>query len=535
MKKILILEANPKGDLALNQEIRDLKKVVERSRDHEDLQVEIGLAVRPRDLQELMLDVEPHIVHFSGHGTGNQGLMLVDDGGRERLVSTEALSGLFELFANRVECVVLNACYSEVQANAITQHINYVVGMQQEIRDDAAIAFAIGFYRALGKGRSIEEAYKFGRNAIQIEIAQTPNIANQSEDRKFVLVDDNPPISQSIVIPEHLKPILKIRADRSSQQHLNIPETRPKSEPLVEQRPEKPLPKPQTKICEFDTATITEVETLDSTNPQKTYDISYQHRQAESFSESLGGISLEMVMIPAGQFLMGSPEDELERSPAEGPQHPVTLGSFFMSKFLITQAQWRVVASLPQVNRGLNDSPAEFRGNQRPVERVSWVQVVEFCARLSQKLGRLYRLPSESEWEYACRAGTTTPFYTGETLTTELANFNGTHVYGAGAKGQYQEQTTDVNSFSPNAFGLYDMHGNLCEWCADGWHDSYEDAPDDGSVWLTETESLRLMRNGSWSHKPSFCRSAHRTRNSMDYRSNCLGFRIVTVLINGLD
>jgi formylglycine-generating enzyme required for sulfatase activity len=526
MKKILILEANPKGDLALNQEIRDLKKVVERSRDHEDFQVEIGLAVRPRDLQELMLDFEPHIVHFSGHGTGNQGLMLVDDAGRERLVSTEALSGLFELFASRVECVVLNACYSEVQANAITQHINYVVGMQQAIRDDAAIAFAIGFYRALGKGRSIEEAYKFGRNAIQIEIAQTPDIANPSADRKFVLADDNPPISQSIVIPEHLKPILKIKADVKTQSESKPVEVKPRPDPL---------PKPQTKIFEFDTATITEVESLDSTNPQKTYEICYQHRQAESFSESLGsGISLEMVMIPGGQFLMGSPEDEQERSPAEGPQHPVTIGSFLMSKFLVTQSQWRVVASLPQVNRGLNDSPSEFRGNQRPVERVSWMQAVEFCDRLSQKSGRLYRLPSEAEWEYACRAGTTTPFYTGETLTTDLANFNGTHVYGTGAKGQYQEQTTNVNSFSPNAFGLYDMHGNLCEWCADGWHDSYEDAPDDGRIWLA-SEPLRLMRNGSWSHKPSFCRSAHRTRNPMDYRSNCLGFRLVTVLINNVD
>jgi formylglycine-generating enzyme required for sulfatase activity len=163
------------------------------------------------------------------------------------------------------------------------------------------------------------------------------------------------------------------------------------------------------------------------------------------------------------------------------------------------------------------------------VERVTWHDAIEFCARLSKQTGREYRLPSEAEWEYACRAGTTTPFHFGETITTDLANYDGTRTYGSGPNGQYRKQTTEVGSFKvANAFGLYDMHGNVWEWCLDHWHENYNGAPADGSAWVTGgNASRRVLRGGSWNNGPGNCRSAHRSRFEPGNRDSNLGFRVV--------
>jgi formylglycine-generating enzyme required for sulfatase activity len=253
--------------------------------------------------------------------------------------------------------------------------------------------------------------------------------------------------------------------------------------------------------------------------------------QVEGYREDLGGgVALTMVKIAAGSFLMGSPEDEPERSEAEGPQHQVTLGSFFMAQTLITQAQWRAVAGWQKVERDLEPDPSNFKGANRPVERVSWHDAQEFCRRLSQRTGQCYGLPSESQWEYACRAGSTTPFHFGATLTPELANYNGNHVYGNGPKGTYREQTTEVASFPANGWGLHDMHGNVWEWCEDHWHDSYHFAPGDDQPWLIPAAAdgqPRLLRGGSWFFTPRSCRSAFRYNNHPDGRDGgVIGFRV---------
>jgi formylglycine-generating enzyme required for sulfatase activity len=202
-----------------------------------------------------------------------------------------------------------------------------------------------------------------------------------------------------------------------------------------------------------------------------------------------------------------------------------------MSKYPVTQAQWKFVASLPQVNRELKPEPSYFQGENRPVEGVSWYDAVEFCDRLSEYTGRNYRLPSEAEWEYACRAGTTTPFHFGKTITSELANYNAEYTYGTGKKGIYRKETTEVGHFGvANAFGLYDMHGNVWEWCADQWHDNYEEAPTDGSAWIVDNSNdyqLRLLRGGSWFGSPVVCRSAYRSINNPDFVSDFIGFRLV--------
>jgi formylglycine-generating enzyme required for sulfatase activity len=240
-----------------------------------------------------------------------------------------------------------------------------------------------------------------------------------------------------------------------------------------------------------------------------------------------GGIILEMVAIPGGTFLMGSPATEKYRHDDESPQHTVRVAPFFMAKYPVTQAQWRAVAAFPKINIDLKPDPSDFKGANRPVEQVNWHEAVEFCARLSQKTGKTYRLPSEAEWEYACRAGTTTPFHFGETITPDLANYDGgDSTYASETKGIYREQTTDVGSFLPNAFGLYDMHGNVWEWCADPWHENYQGAPVDGSVWeFGGNQNSRLQRGGSWFSNPRHCRSAYRLRSEPDIRSSSLGFR----------
>ncbi|OYD86654.1 peptidase C14 [Nostoc sp. 'Peltigera membranacea cyanobiont' 213] len=246
---------------------------------------------------------------------------------------------------------------------------------------------------------------------------------------------------------------------------------------------------------------------------------------AKDFVENLGnGITLEMVQIPGGTFMMGSPEGEAGRYEDESPQHQVKVPGFFMGKYEITQAQYQAIMRI---------NPSQFKGEKRPVELVSWDEAVEFCKKLSQKnTEHTYRLPSEAEWEYACRAGTKTPFYFGETITTDLVNYDGRYPYGSAPKGEYRQQTTDVGKFPPNSFGLYDMHGNAWEWCLDVYNENYQGAPKDGSAWLTGKDNNRkLLRGGSWVKDVSYCRSAARPWNARTNRNNNVGFRVVAVAV----
>jgi len=267
--------------------------------------------------------------------------------------------------------------------------------------------------------------------------------------------------------------------------------------------------------------------------------IKKESKQSQYFSEDLGNdITLEMVAIPGGTFLMGTEDEEIERLVKkfgwdgfrrERPQHEVTVPPFFMGKYPITQAQWKAIAATAKIDIDLETNPSKFKGDELPVERVNWYQATEFCKRLSRETKREYRLPSEAEWEYACRAGTTTPFYFGETITGELANYNAGYTYAGEAKGEYREETTPVGQFPPNAFGLYDMHGNVWEWCADTWHDNYDGAPRDGSVWTKNGNDNRSpLRGGSWFNGPYYCRSASRFNNARrDVSSLVNGFRVV--------
>ncbi len=249
--------------------------------------------------------------------------------------------------------------------------------------------------------------------------------------------------------------------------------------------------------------------------------------EAECFTEDLGnGVTLEMAKIPAGSFIMGAPANEETSRDRERPQHKVNIKPFFMGKLQVTQEQYQAITG---------KNPSHFKGENRPVETVSWYNAVEFCEQLSKLTGKKYRLPSEAEWEYACRAGTTTPFHFGETITTDLANYNGNYTYGSAPKGVNRKETTNVVSLPANPFGLYDMHGNVWEWCLDDYHHNYQGATTDGSAWfdgnknLSQKIGIAVLRGGSWDSFPKYCRSTSRDpfRAKRDLNIHLIGFRVV--------
>ncbi|MDT4895801.1 MAG: hypothetical protein QOH25_878 [Acidobacteriota bacterium] len=277
---------------------------------------------------------------------------------------------------------------------------------------------------------------------------------------------------------------------------------------------------PPLKSFQFDTVTL-------DTNGKVT---NRRSLQAQSFTEDLGdGFQLEMVLIPEGTFVMGSPAGEQGRLFTEDPPHPVTVQKFYMGKFEVTQAEWRIVASWPKIERELNPDLSYFKGDDLPVEQVSWHEALEFCKRLSKKTARVYRLPSEAEWEYAARAGETRPFTFGEAITPEIVNYNGDYPDAGVAKGTNRKRTVAVGSLGvANAFGLSDMYGNVEEWCLDNWHDNYNGAPIDGSAWTSGGDpEYQVYRGGSWYSTASYCRSALRNWLGPEYRFNGIGFRVV--------
>jgi formylglycine-generating enzyme required for sulfatase activity len=229
---------------------------------------------------------------------------------------------------------------------------------------------------------------------------------------------------------------------------------------------------------------------------------------------------MKFVWIKPGSFMMGSPKDEKERQQfgANETQHKVTLTKgFYMGIHLVTQEQWQEV---------MGNKPSFFKGEKNlPVDSVSWNDCQEFVKKLREKDKKLYRLPSEAEWEYSCRAGTKTPFHFGETISTDQANYNGEAIpYGDGKKGKFRGKTTPVGSFPANAFGLFDMHGNVWQWC----QDRYGDYPQKDVVDPQGPENGKecVLRGGYWFSFPQNCRSAYRSGGPPGYRNNNLGLRV---------
>jgi eukaryotic-like serine/threonine-protein kinase len=341
-------------------------------------------------------------------------------------------------------------------------------------------------------------------------LQQPTRINQQQTQQPTILVTNKPPQPTKKITP-HSAP-----ASNIFQQVVSI---EPTANPPIKQSP--PIDPHLTYV--FETVTLDKTGQIIKKSPGK----------AKYLPVDLGeGIILEMVYIPPGKFWMGSPEGEGDKD--EKPQHLVNVSAFYLGKYPITQSQYQAI---------MGKNPSDKKSDNHPVTRVYWNDAKEFCERLSMATNRVYRLPSESEWEYACRAGTTTPFYFGETITSDVANYYGTSTYANELKGKNRGGTTEVGKFPPNAFGLYDMHGNLAEWCEDIRHDNYKRAPTDGSawligslfdrieVWLNKSDFDKIYRGGAYFDIPEDCRSAARQMPRLPFVGEekyfGYGFRIV--------
>ena len=248
-------------------------------------------------------------------------------------------------------------------------------------------------------------------------------------------------------------------------------------------------------------------------------------------------IGMEFAFIPAGTFLMGSPEDEADRSEAEGPVHAVTITKgVYLGVYAVTQGEYEAVMgtnpSFFSANGDGKDNVKGLETSRFPVERVSYKGAMKFCKKLSARMGerekkRLYRLPTEAEWEYACRGGAgSSPFPFGNSLSSDQANCDGNYPYGGAAEGPYLERTCAVGSYRPNGFGLYDMHGNVWEWCHDWYDEAYYSEPDTKDPQSSQSGTFRVLRGGSWCRGPEVCRAACRGWHDPADRDSIYGFRV---------
>jgi formylglycine-generating enzyme required for sulfatase activity len=379
--------------------------------------------------------------------------------------------------------VVLNSCegamqdvndpFSSIATTLMLAGIPAVIAMQFEISDQAAITFAKIFYKWLAKGTAIDKAvgearkYLFAVERNNVEWG-TPVLYLRAKDGELFALDSK--------VPEQEKAIQEKLAKEKLEQEKRLEQERLAQEQTVQ------IKKTRQEIIELPNNVIS-----------------------------------EMIYIPAGEFLMGSAQGEEGTGSDEYPQHKVTVPAFYMAKYPVTQAQYQAV---------MGENPSHFKGNDHPVESVSWNDAKTFCQKLSALTGAAYRLPSEAEWEYACRAGTTTKWWFGDN-EAELEKY-AWYDKNAGVKFLFfGGQTSPVGQKPANPYGLYDMHGNVWEWCEDVWHGNYNGAPNDATAWISGgDQSLRVIRGGSWSYDPVWLRSAYRYNFTPDSRSGDLGFRL---------
>jgi formylglycine-generating enzyme required for sulfatase activity len=344
----------------------------------------------------------------------------------------------------------------------------------------------------------------------------------------YFMITGRQPRDLPLVIPDYVEPAI---CDAITSGMERTPELRPKT--IAEWLVKLPLTfrevwRIEGKVLEFD-----------PNDPnQGTYSLhdrrvnSAKARVANEVKLDLGnGVTLELVRVPAGKFMMGSPDVEGDYS-YERPQHQVILQEFLIGKYAVTNAQWQAVMK----TQGSANCDKKFQGDLQPVVGVSWHEAREFCNKIQQLTGITARLPTEAEWEYACRAGTTTPFAFGKTISTDQVNYSGQDTWGGEVKGEYRGVTVNVNSFQPNAWGIYQMHGNVWEWCLDEWHNSYADKPENlkkqgnqawGDLNINDNDNrYYLLRGGSWYFFAGLCRAAQRRHRDAHSQDSNYGFRV---------
>lgn len=532
----------------------------------------------PSKINQFLEKNQPHIFHFIGHGRflpdQHSQIALTNLVNKCQWVDAEDFADY--LNAHYPSVLVLQACEGAMQSSSqvfasvanriVNQNIPVVVAMQYEVSNATACTFALEIYQRLGNGDSVDIAVQKARRQVVLSTNYkqrdfaTPVLfmnvqngylferANFSHEPAKIdpVIISTPVVNREVDI---MQPKSKINQSIKQDDQPNIAEinnvvegyeinlsnifTINQSEGSVNKPPEVPVAykreiftsnktvddKAQVNIN--DRHQIFHFETVRVNN--QGYITERIPGQAQYFREILpSGIELDMIHIPGGSFDMGSTEYSNEK-----PIHKVNIQPFYISKYLITQAQYKAV---------MGTNPSEFQGEKRPVENIRWDDAIKFCARLLEITGKQYKLPSEAQWEYAGRAGTTTRYYFGETITTELANYRSkgllaSLLLGKDSKGKYSKklyrgETTNVGIFPPNSFGLYDIHGNVWEWCQDDWHDNYQDAPTDGSPWINSNGNLKVLRGGSWDLNSFSCRVTNRSDFNRANLYFKIGFRV---------
>lgn len=567
--KILLVISSPTNLAKLDTagEERLIREALENHINAGNIELDVLQDATRRNISQKLREKPYNVFHFIGHGKfeNNKGFIaLVDESNKAKLLDEEGFANVF-LGNRNLGLIVLNSCqgaevssnqvFAGLSPNLVRRGIPAVIAMKYSIFDNTAKLFADEFYRTLALGWPVDAAIQTTRNVISMEVGldkrdfATPVLYMRSKDGIIMsgFVDCNSEYIESkskqeirgfnseynqLISPNFTKPYSSNNVEfpnqsQFSRQQENLPifSTPSQSTESWEERQNKMLvvavpSLPGTQTFEFTTVMV----------DIQGKEISRRRGQAHYLKEDLGnGVTLEMVYIPGGTFLMGSPESKGKRYSNERPQHSVTVKPFLISKYPITQAQWREVASLTEARQKLRLRPSPHGGKSHPVTQISWFDAVEFCEFLSQKTGKNYRLPTEAEWEYACRAGTTTPFHFGETIRSDLANYDGTCTYHSEPEGINRAKSIQVGSFPfANAFGLFDIHGNVWEWCIDHWHENYNNGPNTGDAWLdSENNFNRVMRGGSWINEPFRCRSASRQICDVNHRSDNTGLRVV--------
>jgi formylglycine-generating enzyme required for sulfatase activity len=599
--KILFLAANPRGSqLQLDREAREIAAKIRAAEYRDCLELVTRWAVRPDDLQQALLETKPHVLHFSGHGTPTDQIVLVNDRGQEKPVSKEALRHLLSVLKDNLRLVVLNACYSRPQAEAITHSVDCAVGMNQAIGDEAAILFAGSFYRALGFGRSVKDAFELGISSLRLEgipedntpdllvqhgvdasrlrllspagilcpnndIAEPePGTHSRTTAGEFDVFlchnsQDKPAVRAIAeeLVARGLRPWLdewELRPGMSWQKALEtqiksiqaaavfvgpsgmgpwqnmeqaafLREFNKRDCPVIPvilkgclDEPELPPFLEGMTWADFRKTQPAPIEQLiwgiTAKRPSR------NKRSGRRGHELTNSINMQFVCLPPGTFQMGDAD--------EGQREVNLTQPFYLGVTEVTQAEYQ---------RVMGECPSAFWGDDNlPVEQVSWYEAIAFCNRLSEQedLPQYYdvqcptvtmrggtgcRLPTEAEWEYACRAGSTAAYCFGDNAA-QLGDY-------ASFMKNSGKTTHPVKQKRPNRWGLYDMHGNVWEWCWD-WYDKYPTEPQANPTGPAEQprEALRVTRGGSWWNMDNCCRSAFRNALEPGNRRQNLGFRV---------
>lgn len=354
--------------------------------------------------------------------------------------------------------------------------------------------------------------------------------------------------------PKSQSPII-VKSPTPSPIPESIPE--PTQAPISSQNLPEKSTSPPTAVSRLKTQTLNNIITVDASGKViNRRSVQVQYFVEDKISLPSDAKAIEMALIPAGKFRMGMPSQEKQIVLESALKHDINWGdvnvdqstpiqninfakAFYVSRYAVTQVQWFAVMGRDYDKDGFKKRFGKlynkFKGDNRPMVSVSWNDAKAYCSKLSELTSRSYRLPTESEWEYSCRAKTTTPFYFGETITSDLVNHHGTYPYANAADGNYRQVTTDVGSFPPNEWGLYDMHGNTEEWCEDVWHENYNGIPQDGSAWLNsgdQQDRLRPLRGGDWDSLASKCRSAKRSGYPVTAAYETIGFRVAASVLS---